>query len=55
MPGDGRSIRGGAAYSTYGSSYNQQTAWRDGINGSIISVIDWPDLATIGFRVVRRP
>lgn len=55
-PGDRmRAIRSGAAYSTYGSTYNQQTAWRDGMNGSIIEPLYLSDLATIGFRVVRRP
>jgi len=49
-----RVVRGGAAFgSTYGFAYNQQTANRDSLAGSI--EISSELSSSVGFRVVRRP
>ncbi len=50
-----RVLRGGAAYLTYGSTYNQQTACRASLHGGILDPEVHTDLPAIGFRVVRRP
>ena len=54
MSGEGKIIRGGAAYGDMdGQAYNLQTAWRGMANSWIDA--DPINLATIGFRIVRRP